>query len=220
MAERGRPSASSAYHDTRVAHCLINLLEDASFTSVAVETLDATDDLVVRRSYGKNRHEQVKERAPRGKWTALRLTSEFILDQFIQQYRSDPSCELVFFTGSDASEFREVTERARNASTNHSYDAAGRATAVAEWSSRLNKDLRRFVDKIRFQITKDNGGELLSLQDLHAVLACVTVLDTSGTTEQLRNRGVQRLRNLVDNQRGLFRRLNAWPAMPQFVEVS
>ena len=209
MAERGRPSASSgnAYHDTRVAHCLINLLEDASFTSVAVETFDATDDLVVRRSDGKNRYEQVKERAPRGKWTALRLTSEFILDQFIQQYRSDPSCELVFFTGSDASEFREVTERARNASTNHSYDVAGRATAVAEWRSRLNKDLRRFVDKILFQITKDNDGELLSLQDLHAVLACVTVLDTSGTTEQLRNRGVQRLRNLVGNPTRAFQTL-------------
>ena len=208
MAERGRPSASSgnAYHDIRVAHCLVDLLEDESFTSVAVETLNPTDDLVVRQSDGRSRYEQVKERAPRGNWTALRLTSECILDQFIRQYRTDPNCELVFFTGSDASNFREVTERARNASTNHPYDTSGRAAAVVEWSERL-KGLRSFVDEILCQIAKNNGREILSLQDLHAVLACVKVLDTSGTKEQLRERGAQRLRPLVDHPTRAFETL-------------
>lgn len=78
MAERGRPAASegNAYHDVRVALCLIDLLEDASFRSVAVETLDETDDLVVRRFDGRVRYEQVKERAPRGTWTAQSLIKE------------------------------------------------------------------------------------------------------------------------------------------------
>ena len=208
MAERGRPSASSgnAYHDIRVADCLIDLLVDASFTSVAVESFDATDDLVVRRSEGRAKYEQVKERAPRGRWTAFRLISEGILGQFIRQYHADSNCELVFFTGSDASAFREVTERARNASTNHASDVLGKAAAVVEWSDRL-KGMRSFVDEMLCRIVKNNGREILSRQDLHAVLACVTVLDTSGTTEQLRKRGAERLRLLVDHPTRAFQTL-------------
>lgn len=112
MPEKGRPSASSGntYHDVRVAHCLIDLLEDSSILTVAVETLDATDDLVVRGSDGTVRYEQVKERAPHGSWTALNLLREGVLDQFIRQYQVNPHGEFVLFTGSDASAFREVTE--------------------------------------------------------------------------------------------------------------
>ena len=201
MAERGRPSASSgnAYHDIRVTHCLIDLLEDASFTSVAVETLDATDDLVVRRSDEPLRYEQVKERAPGASWTALRLIDEGILDQFIRQYRADPNGELVLYTGSVASDFREIVERARNASANHPGDELGRQAADTEWSMRLTKGQHRFVDRILLQNAKNKDHQTLARQDLHAVLARVQVLDATGTTEQLRERGTQRLRPLVDN---------------------
>ena len=201
MAERGRPSASSgnAYHDIRVTHCLIDLLEDASFTSVAVETLDATDDLVVRRSDETVRYEQVKERAPRGSWTALRLIDEGILDQFIRQYRADPNSDLVFYTGSVASDFREVVERARNASANHPRDELGRQAADTEWSRRLTKGQHSFVDRLLLRTAKTKDHQTLTRQDLHAVLARVQVLDASGTTEQLRERGTQRLRLLVDH---------------------
>ena len=200
MAERGRPSASSgnAYHDIRVAHCLIDLLEDASFTSVAVETLDETDDLVVRRSDGTVRYEQVKERAPGVSWTASRLISEGILAQFIRQYKADPNCALVFYTATDASNFRKVVERALHASTNHPSDELGRQAALDEWRARL-MGLRSFVDDLLSRFEKNNGQQTLTWKDLHAVLAQVKVLDASGTIEQLRDRDAERLRSLVDN---------------------
>ena len=139
MPERGRPSASSgnAYHDVRVTHWLIDLLEDESFTSVGVETLDAIDDIVVRRQDGTARYEQVKERAPSGNWTVQRLSSEGILGQFVRQHRVTPESELVLYTGSSAEDFREVAERARNASANHPSDESGWLAAVAEWQQRL-----------------------------------------------------------------------------------
>ena len=208
MAETGRPSASSgnAYHDVRVAHCLIDLLEDPLFASVAVETADATDDLVVRRSDGTARYEQVKERAPGSSWTAPQLVNQDILGQFIRQYEAAPNCEFVLFTASDASKFREVVERARNASTNHPCDKLGREAALVEWRQRL-KGLHTFVDQILTGIAKHNGQDTLTWQDLHAILACVKVLDVSGTTDQLRTRGAQRLRPLVDDPARAFQTL-------------
>ena len=200
MPEKGRPAASSgnAYHDVRVAFCLIDLLEDVSVTSVAVETLDAIDDLVVQRSDGPVRYEQVKERAPGGSWTAQRLSDEGVLGQFVRQHRLDPSGELVLFTGSDASDFREVVERARNASANHPTDELGRQAALAEWKQRL-KGRRSFVDQILSRIATEARQHTVSWHDLHEVLACVQVLDAQGTITQLRERSVQRLRLLVDD---------------------
>ena len=200
MPEKGRPAASSgnAYHDVRVAFCLIDLLEDVSVTSVAVETLDAIDDLVVQRSDGPVRYEQVKERAPGGSWTAQRLSDEGVLGQFVRQHRLDPSGELVLFTGSDASDFREVVERARNASVNHPTDELGRQAALAEWKQRL-KGRRSFVDQILSRIATEARQHTVSWHDLHEVLACVQVLDAQGTITQLRERSVQRLRLLVDD---------------------
>ena len=80
MPERGRPAASSgnAYHDVRVANYLIDFLDNVTIRSVAVETLDAIDDLVIHRSNGTTRYEQVKERAPSGRWTPRRLIDEGI----------------------------------------------------------------------------------------------------------------------------------------------
>ena len=200
MPEKGRPAASSgnAYHDVRVAFCLIDLLEDVSVTSVAVETLDAIDDLVVQRSDGPVRYEQVKERAPGGSWTAQRLSDEGVLGQFVRQHRLDPSGELVLFTGSDASDFREVVERARNASANHPTDELGRQAALAEWKQRL-KGRRSFVDQILSRIATEARQHTVWWHDLHEVLACVQVLDAQGTITQLRERSVQRLRLLVDD---------------------
>ena len=208
MAEKGRPSASSgnAYHDVRVAHCLIDLLEDPSFASVAVETADATDDLVVRRSDGTARYEQVKERAPGASWTATQLVNQDILGQFIRQYEAVPNGVFVLFTASDASKFREVVERARNASKNHSCDELGREAALVEWRQRL-KGLSRFVDQILTRIAKNSGQETITWKDLYAILACVTVLDASGTTDQLRRRGTERLRPLVDDPTRAFQTL-------------
>lgn len=200
MPERGRPSASSgnAYHDVRVALCLIDLLEDASFTSVAVETLDATDDLVVRRSDGRVRYEQVKERAPHGSWTAQNLIKEGVLGQFIRQNRVDPDGELVLFTASDASDFREVAERARNASANHPHEEFGWQAAQAEWERRLD-GRRNFVDQMLNRIGTEDGYQGITLRDLFQVLTCLQVLDASGGLDQVRLRTVQRLRPLVDD---------------------
>ena len=201
MPERGRPAASSgnAYHDVRVASCSIDLLEDVSVISVAVETLDAIDDLAVQRSDGTVRYEQVKERAPGGgSWTAQRLSDEGVLKQFIRQHRLDPSGELILFTGSDASDFREVVERARNASANHQYDELGRQAAQAEWTRRL-EGRRNFVDQIFSRIKTEDRQQTVTLQDLYEVLACVHVFDAQGTIGQLRERNVQRLRLLVDD---------------------
>ena len=208
MAEKGRPSANSgnAYHDVRVAHCLIDLLEDPLFASVAVETADATDDLVVRRLDGTARYEQVKERAPGVSWTAPRLVSQGILAQFIRQYEIDPNGEFVLFTASDASKFREVAERARNAFNNHPCDEPGREAALAEWCQRL-KGLSSFVDQILTHIAKDHGQGALTWKELNAILACVTVLDASGTTDQLRTRGTERLKQLVEDPARAFQTL-------------
>ena len=200
MPEKGRPAASSgnAYHDVRVASCLIDLLEDVSVTSVGVETLDAIDDLVIQRSDGPTRYEQVKERAPSGAWTAQRLTDQGVLQQLLHQHRANPNGEFVFFTGSDASDFREVVERARNASANHPTDEPGRQAALAEWQRRL-EGRRRFVDQILSRITAPDDQDIITWHDLHAVLARVHVLDTQGTLDQLRERTLQRLRPLVDD---------------------
>lgn len=177
MPEKGRPAASSgnAYHDVRVASCLIDLLEDVSVTSVGVETLDAIDDLVIQRSDGPTRYEQVKERAPSGAWTAQRLTDQGVLQQLLHQHRANPNGEFVFFTGSDASDFREVVERARNASANHPTDEPGRQAALAEWQRRL-EGRRRFVDQILSRITAPDDQDIITWHDLHAVLARVHVL--------------------------------------------
>ena len=200
MAERGRPAASSgnAYHDVRVATWLIDLLEDVTVTSVAVETLDDIDDVVIRCSDGTTRYEQVKERAPSGRWTARRLIDEGVLTQFLRQHELDPNAKLVLFTGSDASDLREVVERARNASTNHANDNPGREAALAEWQRRLTAR-RSFVDQILSRIRTDADGHTLTWQDLHTVLACVVVLDAQGTIDQLRGRTAQRLQSLVDD---------------------
>ena len=200
MPERGRPSASSgnAYHDVRVALCLIDLLEDASVSSVVVESLDATDDLVVHCSDGMVRYEQVKERAPGGHWTATRLSDEGVLRQFVLQHRSDPHGELVLFTGSDASDFREVVERARNAFANHPSDEPGRQAAETEWKRRL-KGRRNFVEQILSRITTEDCPHAVTWRYLHEVLDRVQVLDAQGTIAQLRERGLQRLRLLVDD---------------------
>ena len=208
MAEKGRPSASSgnAYHDIRVAHCLIDLLEDPSCVSVAVETADATDDLVVRWSDESTRYEQVKERAPGSSWTAARLVRQGILEQFIRQYEADPNGEFVLFTASDALKFREVVERAQNASKNHSTNELGRDSALDEWRERL-KGLRNFVDQILKLIAKNHEPNPLTWRDLLAILARVTVLDASGTADQLRRRGVQRLRPFVDDPTRAFQTL-------------
>ena len=180
MPERGRPAASSgnAYHDVRVAICLIDLLDSVTVTSVAVETLDEIDDVVVQCSDGTTRYEQVKERAPSGRWTAQRLIDEGVLRQFLRQHRVDPNGEFVLFTGSDASDFREVVERARNASTNHPNDEPGRQAASAEWQRRL-AGRRSFVDQILSRIPTvdgEHGEHTVTWQDLHAVLARVQVL--------------------------------------------
>ena len=208
MAEKGRPSASSgnAYHDVRVAHCLIDLLEDPLFVSVAVETADATDDLVVRRSDGSARYEQVKERAPGASWTAPQLVNQEILGQFIRQYKADPNGEFVLYTASDARKFREIVERARNASENHPSDERGRQAALVEWRQRM-KGLSSFVDQILTRIAKNTGQDTLTWKDLNAILACVTVSDASGTTVQLRTRGKERLRPLVDDPTRAFQTL-------------
>ena len=200
MPERGRPAAGSgnAYQDVRVAACLIDLLEDAMVTSVAVETLDAIDDLVVRRSDAPPRYEQVKERAPNGSWTARRLIDEGVLKQFLRQHRADPNGEFVFFTGSDASDFREVVERARNASANYTSDGRERQAALAEWQQRL-AGRRSFVEQILSRVPPETGQHPVTWQDLQAVLARVQVLDAQGTIDQLRERSVQRLRLLVDD---------------------
>lgn len=200
MAERGRPSASSgnAYHDIRVVHWLIYLLEDASLTSVAVETLDAIDDLVIRRSNGTVRYEQVKERTSGGTWTARRLTEDGVIDQIVRQYQNDPNGEFVFYTASVASDFREVAERARNAFTNYPCDESGRQAALAEWNQRL-QGKRRFVNQILHGIATDNGRQTITHRGLHSVLARVQVLDASGTLQQHRERAVQRLRPLVED---------------------
>ena len=200
MPERGRPAASlgNAYQDVRVASCLIDLLEDATVTSVAVETLDAMDDLVVRRSNAPARYEQVKERAPNGSWTARRLIDEGVLEQILRQHRADACGELVFYTGSDSSDFREVVERARNASANYPSDGQGRQAALAEWQQRL-AGRRRFVEQILSRIRPEDGQHPVTWIDLLAVLARVWVLDAQGTLDQLRERNVQRLRLLVDD---------------------
>ena len=200
MPERGRPAASSgnAYHDVRVATWLVALLQDATVTSVAVETLDATDDLVVQRSDGTVRYEQVKERAPNGSWTAPRLTREGVLQQFLRQHRLNPQAEFALFTGSDASDFREVAERARNASANHGNDESGREAALTEWQLRLAAR-RDFVDQILSRIPTEHDHHAVTWQELHALLARVYVLDAQGTIDQLRDSTSQRLRLLVDN---------------------
>ena len=64
-----------------------------------------------------------------------------------------------------------------------------------------------FGDEILCRTANNNGGEILSRQDLQAILACVRVLDTSGTKEQLRERGAQRLRPLVDHPTRAFETL-------------
>ena len=208
MAEKGRPAASSgnAYHDVRAAHCLIDLLEDPLLVSVAVETTDATDDLVVRWSDGTARYEQVKERAPGTSWTAAQLVNQDILGQFIRQYEVDRKGEFVLFTASDASQFREVVERARNACKNHPCDELGREAALAEWRQRLN-GLSTFVDQILTRMAKSSGQDTITWKELIAILACVTVSDTSGTTDQLRTRGTQRLRLLADDPNRAFETL-------------
>jgi hypothetical protein len=200
VAERGRPSASSgnAYHDVRVALCLIDLLEDSSIVSIAVEALNETDDLVVKHSEGSVRYEQVKERAPRGRWTPTLLVSEGILRQFIAQHQADPSGELVLFTASDASDFREVAERARNACANHPADQVGLQAAHAEWEARLAGH-RPFIDRMLMRVAKDAPFQDVTRQGLFQVLAHVLVRDASGAVEQLRERAVQRLRLLVDD---------------------
>ena len=201
MPERGRPSASSgnAYHDVRVAHWLICLLEDASLTSIAVEAIDASiDDIVIQRTGAPARYEQVKERAPDGNWTAQRLSSEGILRQLIAQHRLTPDSKLVMFTGSSASAFREVVERARNAYLNHSTDTSGREAALSEWKQRL-KARRSFVNQIVCLLQTGKDHQTITLQELQGVLACVEVLDAAGTLAQLRERNIERLRQLVDD---------------------
>ena len=209
MPEKGRPAASSgnAYQDVRVATCLIDLLEDVSVTSVAVETLDEIDDLVVRRAGRAVRYEQVKERAPSsGRWTAQRLSDEGVLRQFLRQHRVEPSGELVLFTGSDASDLREVVDRARNASGNHSNDELGRQAALTEWKRRL-EGRHRFVEQILSRIATEDRQHTMTWQDLHQLLARVRVLDAQGTIDQLREREVQRLRHLVDDPTRAFNTL-------------
>lgn len=208
MAEKGRPSASSgnAYHDIRVAHCLIDLLEDPSLASVAVETADAIDDLVIRRSDGAARYEQVKERAPGTSWTATQLINQDIVGQFIRQFETDPNGTFVLFTASDASKFREASERARNALENHSNDEQDRDAALTEWRQRL-QSLTRFVDQLLSRLAKTNPRATLIWKDLQSILACVTVLDNSGTADQLRTRGAKRLRPLADDPIRAFQTL-------------
>lgn len=208
MAEKGRPSASSgnAYHDIRAAHCLIDLLVDPSLASVAVETTDATDDIVARRADGATRYEQVKERAPGASWTAPQLVNQDILGQFIRQFETDPNGRFVLFTASDASKFRKVSERARNALENHPDDEQGRGAALTEWRQRL-RSLTSFVDQLLTRLEKNNPHGALTWNELHSILACVTVLDTSGTTDQLRTRGAERLRPLADDPIRAFQTL-------------
>ena len=208
MPEKGRPAASSgnAYQDVRVASCLIDLLEDVSVRSVAVETLDEIDDLVVRRAGRAVRYEQVKERAPRGRWTAQRLSDEGVLRQFLRQHRVEPSGELVLFTGSDASDLREVVDRARYASGNHPNDELGPQAALSEWKRRL-EGRHRFVEQILSRIATEDRQHTMTWQDLHELLARVRVLDAQGTIDQLREREVQRLRHLVDDPTRAFNTL-------------
>ena len=104
----------------------------------------------------------------------------------------------MLFAASDASKFREVVERARNASTNHPCNEQGREAALVEWRQRL-KGLHSFVDQILTRLRKTNGKNTLTWHNLYALLARVTVLDASGTTDQLRTRGVERLRPLVED---------------------
>ena len=201
MPERGRPSAGSgnAYQDVRAASYVLDLLTSARFTSVAVETLDETDDLVVQGADGRVTYEQVKERAPGGGWTARRLCEGGILRQFVHQYRVDANCELVLFTGSDASVFREVTKRARNASANHSPDERGRQSAQNEWKRRLSRRHNTFVEELLRRMVGDGGSRAVTPEELFEVLASVRVLDASGTIDQLRERCVERLQLLVDD---------------------
>ena len=208
MPERGRPAASSgnAYQDVRAASCLIDLLEDVSVTSVAVETLDEIDDLVVRRVGRAARYEQVKERAPGGRWTAQRLNDQGVLRQFLRQHRVEPSGEFVLFTGSDASDLREVVDRARNAYGNHPHDEPGRQAALTEWKRRL-KGRCRFVDQLLSRIPTEGRQHTLTWQDLQELLARVRVLDAQGTIDQLRERNVQRLRPLVTDPPRAFNTL-------------
>ena len=201
MPEIGRPSASSgnAYQDVRVASRLIDLLTNARLISVAVETLDETDDLVVQCAGGRVWYEQVKERAPGGRWTARRLCDEEILRQFVQQHRINANCDLALFTGSDASDFREVTERARNASANHSSDERARQSALAEWERRLGRRHGAFVDQILRRMVAEGSCQPVTRPELFEILVCVRVLDASGTINQLRERCVERLQSLVDD---------------------
>jgi hypothetical protein len=106
--------------------------------SVAVEAFDPTDDVVVRDAQSPTRYEQVKERAPRGgNWTAANLVDEGITDQFIRQHAADATGIIGLFTASNASEFRQVSERARNARSNHSSDGSGVVASEAEWWRKL-----------------------------------------------------------------------------------
>ena len=191
---------------TYVQHTVVDLLEDPLLVSVAVETTDATDDLVVRRSDGTARYEQVKERAPGTSWTPAQLVNQDILGQFIRQYEVDRKGEFVLFTASDSSQFREVVERARNACKNHPCDELGREAALVEWRQRL-KGLSTFVDQILTRMAKNRGQDTITWKELIAILACVTVSDTSGTTDQLRTRGTQRLRPLADDPNRAFQTL-------------
>ena len=77
---------------------------------------------------------------------------------------------------------------------------------LVEWRQRL-KGLSRFVDQILTRIAKNSGQDTLTWKDLYAILACVTVLDASGTTDQLRRRGTERLRPLVDDPTRAFQAL-------------
>jgi hypothetical protein len=183
----------------RVAHCLIDLLVDSSVVAVGVETLDATDDLVVRRSDGTARYEQVKERAPRGNWTAAKLVSEGVLEQFIQQHQIDPTGELVLYTASDASAFREVAERGRNASENHPLDKSGRQSARLEWERRLGVGDRNSVQQMVRRTQSRPGRSTFTHGALFDVLARVRVWDASGSIDHLRERAVERLKLLVDD---------------------
>ena len=202
MPERGRPAASSgnAYHDVRVAICLIDLLDSVTVTSVAVETLDEIDDVVVQCSDGTTRYEQVKQRAPSGRWTAQRLTrassdSFFASIELIPTASSSCLPDLMrptFVKSWNAHGTRPPiipTTRQVAKPPQPNGNGASRVGAVSS---------TRFSSRIP-TVDGEHGEHTVTWQDLHAVLARVQVLDAQGTIDQLRDRSAQRLRPLVDD---------------------
>lgn len=179
--------------------CFLELVEDPAVESVGIETFDATDDISVRRATGVNRHEQVKERSVGSTWTPAALVSQGVIAQFIAQIEADPRCEVLLFTASDATAFRESAERAKNASGNHGQDDPGRRDAEDEWTARL-KGNDKFVTEL---LEKFNAaqGKRISRSVLFNTLAKTLVQDSSGQIDQLRSMLVTRLRYLLDDPR-------------------